>query len=265
MDNEKNAGVNTTQDIDGADDSHAATLDVPTVTWWKDPGLRHLYLLIPIGFLGSTINGYDGSLLNGLQTLEQWRSYFNHPSGDKLGLFTSIQAIGSVCALPFSPYVADIFGRRVGVCSGLILIFVGVIIQSVPGVNEGMFIGGRFLLGLGSNISQGSAPLLIMELAHPQHRGKITTMYNTLWYVGSIIAAWAVFGTVDYPGEAAWKVPVALQALMPLIQFCAIWLLPESPRWLCSKDRGDQALRVLVKASIHFSIPQLCISLTRWL
>jgi hypothetical protein len=43
------------------------------------------------------------------------------------------------------------------------MVFVGVIVQSVPGVNDGMFIGGRFLVGFGSNLSQGSAPLLIME------------------------------------------------------------------------------------------------------
>jgi hypothetical protein len=59
--------------------------------------------------------------------------------------------------------------------------------------HEEMFIGGRFLVGLGfvdiavlsfevlsdrcsSNLAQGSAPLLIMELAYPQHRGKLTTM-----------------------------------------------------------------------------------------
>jgi hypothetical protein len=45
-------------------------LEVPEVTWYKDPGLRKLYAMIPVLFLGATINGYDGSLLNGLQTLE---------------------------------------------------------------------------------------------------------------------------------------------------------------------------------------------------
>lgn len=30
-------------------------------------------------------------------------------------------------------------------------------------------------------------------------------MYNTLWYVGSIIAAWTVYGTIGYSGDAACK------------------------------------------------------------
>jgi hypothetical protein len=48
-------------------------IDVPKVTWYKDPGLRKLYLMMPILLLGSTINGYDGSLLNGLQTMVPWQ------------------------------------------------------------------------------------------------------------------------------------------------------------------------------------------------
>ncbi|KAK5734463.1 hypothetical protein LTR17_008964 [Elasticomyces elasticus] len=237
----------TVEDRNGSVHGHAPQLVVPTVTWWKSPGLRTLYLMMPILFLGSTISGYDGSLLNGLQTMPAWQAYFDDPSGARLGLFTAIQNIGAFTALPFSPYVADMFGRRVGVEVGLIILFVGVIIQVVPGTNEGMFIGGRFLVGFGSNFSQGCAPLLIIELAHPQHRGKVTTMYNTLWYVGSIVAAWTVFGTLNYVGNAAWRIPVGLQALMPFIQFVAVWLLPESPRWLCSKDRADDALKILVK------------------
>lgn len=81
-------------------------------------------------------------------------------------------------------------------------------------------------------------------------------MYNTLWYIGSIVAAWTVFGTIEYKDDAAWRVPVALQALMPLVQFVGIWLLPESPRWLCSKDREEDALKVLIKVcTMNFSLP----------
>lgn len=36
-------------------------------------------------------NGYDGSMMNGLQTLDQWRNYFGNPQGSTLGLFNAIQ------------------------------------------------------------------------------------------------------------------------------------------------------------------------------
>ena len=53
---------------------HVGGLEVPTVTWWKHRSLRRLYIMMPVLFLGSTINGYDGSLLNGLQTMDPWQN-----------------------------------------------------------------------------------------------------------------------------------------------------------------------------------------------
>lgn len=43
------------------------------VPWWRHKGLRRLYIMMPILFLGATTNGYDGSLLNGLQTMVPWQ------------------------------------------------------------------------------------------------------------------------------------------------------------------------------------------------
>lgn len=54
---------------------------------------------------------------------------FNYPAGSRLGLITAIQQIGAICALLFSSYVADLFGRRIGVCAGLTTLFVGTILQ----------------------------------------------------------------------------------------------------------------------------------------
>ena len=63
-------------------------------------------------------NGFDGSVMNGLQTLETWRGYFGDPKGGTLGLFNAIQSIGGIAGLPFAPYVADIAGRRTGIFTG---------------------------------------------------------------------------------------------------------------------------------------------------
>lgn len=41
--------------------------------WWRQPGLRQLYLMMPILWFGSTTLGYDGSMLNGLQSMPSWQ------------------------------------------------------------------------------------------------------------------------------------------------------------------------------------------------
>lgn len=81
------------------------------------------------------------------------------------------------------------------------------------------------------------------------HTLEVIKFADLAQYVGAIIAAWTVFGTVKYTSDAAWRIPVGMQAAMPVIQFALIFCLPESPRWLLSKDRPDEALAVLIKVS----------------
>jgi hypothetical protein len=45
-----------------------------STSWWKQTMLRRLYFMMPLLFLGSTTLGYDGSLLNGLQTMPSWQN-----------------------------------------------------------------------------------------------------------------------------------------------------------------------------------------------
>ena len=66
----------------------------------------------------SSTNGYDGSMMNGLQSLPQWQSAFNYPGSSMLGLLSAIQNIGVLAGLPFSPYLADGIGRRAAVLFG---------------------------------------------------------------------------------------------------------------------------------------------------
>ena len=74
-------------------------------------------------------NGYDGSMMNGLQTLDQWTKYFNNPQGSTLGLFNAIQNIGTIVALPVAPILNDRLGRRW-------TLFIGSIRESRAGLSE---------------------------------------------------------------------------------------------------------------------------------
>ncbi|RQM06891.1 hypothetical protein DH86_00000036 [Scytalidium sp. 3C] len=173
---------------------------------------------------------------------------YNNPSPSQLGLLNCIMSVGSICALAFSPYAADILGRRTGVVIGCSIMLIGVLLQSL-GFTFGMFVGARFLIGFGVAIAHGSSPLLITELVHPQHRAVYTTIYNTTWYIGSFVAAWLTFGTNKISGNWAWRAPSLVQAFPSLLQITFVWFVPESPRWLISKGKNEKALKIL--ANVH--------------
>jgi MFS family permease len=206
-------------------------------------------------------NGFDGSMMNNLQTLPVWKSYFKNPGGSTLGLFNAIQvsglrnhlgqnthtqSIGSLAGLPFAPYLNDFLGRRWTIFIGASIMIVGVAMQTAA-QNIGMFIGCRFLIGFGLSFAILAAPTLLTELAFPTHRAPLTSFFNASWYVGSIVAAWSTYGTFHINNNWAWRIPSLLQGIPSILQMLLIFTIPESPRWLMDKGKEEQARKVLVK------------------
>ena len=87
--------------------------------------------------------------------------------------------------------------------------------------------------------------MLVTELSYPSYRAPLTSLYNSLWYSGAIVAAWSTFGTFKINSSWSWRIPSALQGIPSVLQLGLIWFCPESPRWLVSKGRDADALRVL--------------------
>lgn len=84
------------------------------------------------------------------------------------------------------------------------------------------------------------------KTAHAFHKIPLTlALYS--WSIGSIVAAWLTFGTREINSDWSWRLPSLLQMTPSVIQLCTIWFLPESPRWLISKDRDAEALEALKK------------------
>ncbi|KAJ0359174.1 hypothetical protein COL922a_014579, partial [Colletotrichum nupharicola] len=113
---------------------------------------------------------------------------YNYPEGSTLGLLAASMSIGSMLAIPVVPYVADHLGRRVGVVIGCVIMLFGVAMVSI-GYKVALFVVGRIILGFGLGIAQECSPLLVTELVHPQHRAVYSTIYNSLWYIGSLVGA----------------------------------------------------------------------------
>ncbi|KAF9493456.1 general substrate transporter [Pleurotus eryngii] len=227
----------------GGDGGYVHLID-PRRKWYNNRRLIALNGWIVLLLITSSTNGYDGSMMNGLQSLPQWRDYFNSPSGGMLGLLNAIQNIGCLAAYPFSPYLSDGIGRKYTVMLGAAIMCIATVIQTAS-QSVGMFIGARFLIGFGLTFAAGAAPMLVTEVSYPSYRAPLTSTYNSLWYSGAIVAAWTTYGTFKIDNTWSWRIPSALQALPSVIQVLLVWAAPESPRWLVSKGRDDQAIKTL--------------------
>lgn len=99
---------------------------------------------------------------------------------------------------------------------------------------------GRFILGFGGSF-MGMANILIAEIAHPQHRAIVSAIVNCMYGVGSTWCSWSALANIEILGEWSWRSLTIEQCIPAVLIMSAIYWIPESPRWLVSKERYEEA------------------------
>ncbi|KAH8901177.1 lactose permease [Thozetella sp. PMI_491] len=225
--------------------------------WYKKPNMRIMYLWLFLCCMGVEMtSGFDSSLINNLQNIDNFKLYFGggykNPKGkldieaSLLGIINASYQLGSIFAVPFAPWVNNRYGRRMGIVVGSVVMCVGSIIQGFA-VNPGMYIAARIILGWGILFAIISGSSLIGELGHPKERASLTSLFNASYGIGAILGTAVTMASSDIPSDYAWRIPSWLQICPSILQLATVYLLPESPRWLVSRDREDEAYAVLTK------------------
>jgi len=227
-------------------DFAAALADNPPSPWGR--GHLALYGCCIVVYLCSTMNGYDGSLMGSINSIPNYLNYYNVSENEQAGtgIVFAIFQIGQMTGA-FFVWMADWKGRKVPIFLGCFGVIIGTIVTATAKTMP-TFIGGRFLLSFFCTWAATAAPMYCVEVAPPLYRGTVSGLYNTLWYMGSIIATFAVYGThIHFDDNLSWRLPLWLQMLCPGIVCATVWLLPESPRFLVANDRLDEARRFIIK------------------
>lgn len=168
------------------------------------------------------------------------------------GLLTSILELGAWVGVLANGYIADKVGRRGAIVSGCILFIVGVIVQAtVHGGNYNFILGGRFVIGLGVGQMSATVPLYNAEVSSTEIRGAALAVFQLSITLGIMISYWITYGTNFIGGtgenqsQAAWLVPMCIQALPAVIFAGFIYMFPESPRYLINIGEEQKALENL--------------------
>ncbi|KAI0450023.1 guanine deaminase [Xylaria acuta] len=217
------------------------------VPWHRKPNLRLLYFLLFPTCMGIELtSGFDSQLINALQIVPSWIEYFGDPQGPIKGIIAASYSLGAILSLPFIGMVNDRFGRRWSIFGGSVIMVIGALIQGLS-INVGQYIVARLILGFGIPTCIVSASSLIGELSYPKERPVLTSLFNVSYFVGQLLAAGITFGTNNIMSNYAWRIPSWLQMVPSLVQIAFIFLVPESPRWLITKERHEEAYDILAK------------------
>lgn len=102
----------------------------------------------------------------------------------------------------------------------------------------------RFLGGVGVGASTIAAPAYVSEISPAKDRGRLVALYQFNIVLGILIAFLSNY-LLRNVGENAWRWMIGVEAFPALLYTLLIFTVPKSPRWLISKNRNEEAKKVL--------------------
>jgi len=216
------------------------------------PSCLILTLLQPIPYeltlhlIAASANGFDGSLVNCLQAIPEWQQFLHTPTGAWLGFISAVYWIAMLACFTITASISNRFGRKVGLYIGLVLVFIGAAIQAAA-TNTAVFVVARAILGFSAGFWGSTAPVLISEIALPSHREVATGCYQCGFFVGGTVAAFVTLGSLYLESSWSWRIPSLFQVFLPLLLLPGVIMAPQSPRWLVSRGRHEEARQTIAK------------------
>ncbi|KAK6585709.1 hypothetical protein PZA11_002436 [Diplocarpon coronariae] len=215
----------------------------------------------PLGLLISTIAttgfllfGYDQGIMSGIISADPFNEYFPETKDDSVyqGFVTAIYEVGCLLGAVFILAFGDRTGRRRAMILGGIIMIIGVIIQvsAIKGHHAtAQFIIGRTITGFGNGINTSTIPTYQAECSRSTNRGLLICIEGGVIAFGTMIAYWIDYGASYGPDDLTWRFPIVFQVIFGFILIGGTCVLPESPRWLVTKDRHEDAIDVIAALS----------------
>lgn len=204
-----------------------------------EPRRLSAYFVSSVAALGGLLFGYDTGVISGALLFLR----------DSFALTTVTQEIavssvlvGAIIGALVAGRVNDALGRRSTLIILSVIFTLGALLTALS-PNLVFFIVCRTIVGLGIGAAASVVPVYISEMSPPHLRGALVTFNQLAVAVGIAISYW-----VDLAFARAgmgWPPMFASAAIASALLFLGMLISPETPRWLASKGRWEDARRVL--------------------
>ena len=200
-----------------------------------------LYVVAIVASLGGLLSGYDTGVISGalLFINETWIL------PDTLqGFLVSSVLIGAVIGAATNGVLADMFGRkRIIMATAVIFIFGSILCALAPNVY--VLIISRIFVGFAVGIVNFVVPLYLSEISPKNIRGTLVSLYQ--WAITSGILFSYFINAAFAQAVYNWRWMLFAGVLPGLVLFVGMCLMSDTPRWLVSKNRDDEAKLVFKK------------------
>ncbi len=164
-----------------------------------------------------------------------------------VGLASSAYLAGAVLGAMFFGWLTDRLGRKK-------LFFITLVVYLLATAatafswNLWSFMLFRFLTGAGIGGEYTAINSTIQELIPARVRGWTDLVVNGSFWIGAALGALGAIVLLDparFAPDIGWRLAFIIGAALALVIFLMRLWLPESPRWLITHGRADEAERVV--------------------
>jgi sugar porter (SP) family MFS transporter len=219
---------------------------------------RYVWMISTVAALGGLLFGYDWVVIGGAKPF--YEKFFQLDSEQLIGWANSCALLGCLVGSMISGGMSDRFGRKKMLILSAVLFAVSSIFTALAGTFL-LFVVWRIIGGVAIGIASNVSPTYIAEISPAAWRGRLVAL-NQLTIVVGILAAqivnWLIADKVpaqataefirqSWNGQFGWRWMFAAVVVPSLIFFLCSLFVPESPRWLLTRGRRDQAQRTLAR------------------
>jgi sugar porter (SP) family MFS transporter len=221
------------------DGAHSPSL--PPLT--NGPHRKRLGMVAMVATFGGLLFGYDTGVINGAlrpMTADLGLTPITE------GIVTSSLLFGAAAGAVGGGRLSDSWGRRKTIILLAVLFLVGAL-SCVFAPNFEVMVVGRVILGLAVGGASSVVPVYLAELAPYEIRGSLAGRNELMIVIGQLAAfvVNAIIGNLWGEFGGVWRIMLAVAAVPAVALFLGMLRMPESPRWLISRGRTQEALAVL--------------------
>ena len=204
---------------------------------------RRLRLITIIATFGGLLFGYDTGVINGAlpyMTDDLGLTPFTE------GMVTSSLLLGAALGAVVGGRLSDVRGRRRNILLLAVLFFIGALGCTLAPTTAVMVVA-RFVLGLAVGGASVTVPVYLAEISPAERRGALVTRNELMIVSGQLLAFTSNAIIADVGGESGgvWRYMLVIATIPAVVLWFGMLVMPESPRWLASKGRFNEAFEVL--------------------
>lgn len=218
-----------------------------------------------IAAIGGLLFGFDTAVISGALV---WVKVQFPLSVAMEGWLVSSGLLGCIIGVFITGFISDRIGRKkVMMLSGLLFLFSGIGCAFASSLF--IFTLARFIGGMGVGMASVISPLYIAEFAPAEKRGRMIAYYQLAITVGILLAYFSnalLVRLVDsnikdetlkwFFQTEVWRPMFLVMAIPSLLYIFFLMKIPESPRWLMSVHRTQEAAAILQQVSTPEMAPK---------